>query len=51
MTYSINFKPLIKLVLLVLLGLLAINFVHSFSSKVTIIIPTYKMVADSTNTF
>jgi hypothetical protein len=51
MTYSINFKPLIKLVLFILLGLLVVNFVHSFNSNVIILDPTYKMVADSVNAF
>jgi hypothetical protein len=51
MTYSINFKPLIKLALFVLVGLLVINLVHSFNSKVIIMNPTYKMVADSVNAF
>ena len=51
MTYSINFKPLIKLALFILVGLLVINFVHSFNNKVIIMNPTYKMVADSVNAF
>lgn len=51
MTYSINFKPLIKLALFVLVGLLVVNFVHSFNSNVIILDPTYKMVADSVNAF
>jgi hypothetical protein len=46
-----KYLTLIKLVLFILLGLLAVNFVHLFNSKAIILDPTYKMVADSVNAF